>query len=160
MATATARTESPPRAALHEREHPSCFACGAHAVPGLGLCFMPSDPAEEDGAGAETCAEWLPPAWAISYDNTVHGGLVATALDSTMVHTLFARGLAARTAELVVRYRHPVRPLVACALRGRFLGRRGPVHQLEATLRQSGRICARATATFFALASPAARSSG
>jgi acyl-coenzyme A thioesterase PaaI-like protein len=147
-ATVTVHTEpSSPDAAmlatLSEREHETCFACGNPAGgTGLGLRFQ-----LEPEAGA-VVAEWRAPGWAISYGGVVHGGLIATALDSAMVHALFARHCCARTAELSVRYRHPVLPAGPCEVRARLLSAHGPVFRLEATLRQAGRLCARATATF------------
>lgn len=146
------RTEPPPDASaadlarLQAREHPDCFACGpSHAAaPRLGLRFAP-DPS---GDGVE--ATWNPPPWTISYDDTVHGGLLATALDCAMVHALFARDLVARTAELGIRFRHPVRPDAPCRLHARITGRRAHAYRLEASLRQADRLCASATATFFA----------
>lgn len=67
-------------------------------------------------------------------------------LDSAAVHALFARGLTALTAELNIRYRHPVLPAAPCDISARLLDRRGPVYRMEATLRQAGRVCARAIA--------------
>ena len=129
--------------ALHDAEHADCFACGSPDTgPGLGLRFRLSPDA------SDVAAEWRPPVWAIGYGGTVHGGLIATVLDSAMVHALFARGLLARTAELRIRYRHPVLPAAPCELAARMLRIRGSVFELEATLRQAGRLCARATSSF------------
>ncbi len=144
---ASARTEPPPpddstRAALHAREHAACFACGIRPEPGLGLRFTTPAP------GEDALADWCPPAWAISYQNTVHGGLVATVLDGAMVHALFAREHVARTAELSIRYRRSVLPLLSCVIRARLVRRRGSLFQLEATLHQAGLLCAQASSTF------------
>lgn len=146
-ATATARTELPaPSSAtlaeMHAREHATCFACGSTGAHGLGLSFRLSTD------GTSVLADWRPPAWSVSYDGTVHGGLVATVLDSAMVHALFARGCSARTADLHLRYRQPVQPAEPCRIEGRLVSRRGGAFQLEATLHQAGRLCARAAATF------------
>jgi acyl-coenzyme A thioesterase PaaI-like protein len=145
-AGATVRTDLPSPhaetlAALQLREHRGCFACGT-AEGGLGLHF------EVSSGDAGVVAEWQAPAWAIGYDNTVHGGLIATVLDSAMVHALFARGCCARTAELRIRYRHPVRPTEPCVVCARLIDVFGSAYRLESTLRQSGRLCARAYATF------------
>ena len=145
--TASARTELPaPHAdtlvALHDREHPACFACGQSSDGGLGLVFTVSPDTQT------VTAEWCAPAWAISYAGTVHGGLIATVLDSAMVHALFARGCEARTASLTIRYRHPVRTASVCAVNARLLHTRAPLFQLEATLHQDGHLCASASAIF------------
>ncbi|MFH1498438.1 MAG: PaaI family thioesterase [Verrucomicrobiota bacterium] len=129
--------------ALHDAEHSGCFACGAPDVgPGLGLRFCLST------GSTDVAAEWRPPVWAAGYGGTVHGGLIATVLDSAMVHALFARGLLARTADLHIRYRHLVLPAAPCRLAARLLRVRGAVFELEATLHQAGRLCARATSRF------------
>lgn len=146
-AIVTVRTDLPPPnaetlASLHLREHSSCFACGTSDGQGLGLHFLLS-------SGNETVfAEWRAPAWAISYGGTVHGGLIATVLDSAMVHALFARGCCARTGELRIRYRHPVVPVAPCDVGARLIDARGSAYRLEATLHQANRLCAHATATF------------
>jgi myo-inositol-1(or 4)-monophosphatase len=36
----------------------------------------------------------------VSFPDTVHGGILATALDAAMVHALFAEGVSARTARM------------------------------------------------------------
>lgn len=132
------------RDALHRRSHARCFACGTPgpAAPGLGLVFSLA----ADGAAVE--AEWNAPAWATSYEDIVHGGLLATALDAAMVHVLFAHGLVARTASLRIRYRHPVLVSAPCRLHASLTEKHGPLRRLSATLHQSGRLCVRAEADF------------
>jgi acyl-coenzyme A thioesterase PaaI-like protein len=129
-------------AEMHTREHGACFACGTASANGLGLSFRLSPD------GMAVFADWLPPHWAVSYGGTVHGGLVATVLDSAMVHALFARGCSARTADLHLRYRHPVQPSAPCRIEARLVSQRCGALQLDATLHQAGRLCARAAATF------------
>lgn len=132
------------RAALRCAEHPACFACGEPEAGEPGLGFAPRLAA--DGSSVE--AEWRAPAWAIGYDGLVHGGLIATVLDAAMVHALFARGIAARTARLEIRYRRAVRTAAPCRVRAELLAARGPLRRLSATLHQAGLLCARATADF------------
>ena len=70
----------------HPREsHRECFACGIGQGGGLRLHF-------EVGADGLAHAIWVPEAVFRSYSDRVHGGVVATLLDSAMVHALFARG--------------------------------------------------------------------
>ena len=107
---------------------------------------------QTDGSVA---ANWTCPPGGESYAGIVHGGLLATALDSAMVHALFARGIVARTAELNVRYRHPVcadELLEAVGLIHRRHHRRsfGLLHELEAEIRRDGGVRARAHAKFMA----------
>jgi len=111
---------------------------------GLGLCFRVAD----DGT---VTADWRCPASGRSYDGILHGGLIATLLDSAMVHALFARNIVARTAELRVRYFHPVQTdepvLVTAGLRTHC----GPLYYMDAEVRQAGVACAKAQAKFMAI---------
>ncbi|MFA6959653.1 MAG: PaaI family thioesterase [Opitutaceae bacterium] len=145
--TATVRTElraasSATLSEMSAREHSACFACGSSSSTGLRLAFRLS------AVGDAVVADWQPPAWAIGYDGTVHGGLIATVLDSAMVHALFARSCSARTADLHLRYRHPVRPIAPCHIQACLVSQRGGALQLKATLHQADRLCARAEAMF------------
>jgi acyl-coenzyme A thioesterase PaaI-like protein len=128
---------------VHRRAHPHCFACGEEAAGGLGLCFRVTP----EGVVA---ADWCCPPAGRSYDGILHGGLIATLLDSAMVHALFARNIVARTADLHVRFHHPVQTggpvTVAASLRAHC----GPLYCLEAEVRQAGVVCASAQAKFMA----------
>jgi uncharacterized protein (TIGR00369 family) len=42
------------------------------------------------------------------YDNQLHGGIIASLMDAAMTHCLFHHGISAVTADLRVRYLHPV----------------------------------------------------
>ncbi len=61
-------------------------------------------PADEGGVRAV----WTPGDRHAGYDDRVHGGVLATLLDSAMVAALGLRGITALTADLRVRYRHAV----------------------------------------------------
>jgi hypothetical protein len=77
--------------------HRDCFACGGLNAHGLKLHF------EVDANGVAS-AVWQPSGEFLSYADRVHGGIIATLLDSSMVHALFAQGVAGVTAELTIRY--------------------------------------------------------
>lgn len=132
---------APTEAALRDlctRQHHACFACRPVAAGGLGLTFR----LQADGS---VSADWTCPPGGESYVGIVHGGLLATALDSAMVHALFARGIVARTGELNVRYRQSVRagePVTVTA--------HHPLHHLVAEIHQSGTLCVRASGKFMA----------
>lgn len=128
-------------AALCSREHTRCFACRPASAGGLGLAFA----LQPDGS---VSAEWTCPPGYESYPGVLHGGLIATALDSAMVHALFARGIVARTGELTVRYRHSVDAGQPILVRAWVGGSYPPLFQLEAELSQNGRVSARAHAKF------------
>jgi len=84
------------------RMHPRCVVCGGEAPHGLQLEFK----ALADGSVTAEfdCSELLQ-----GYPTTVHGGIVTSVLDGAMTNCLFAQGTAAVTAELRVRFLHPVR---------------------------------------------------
>ncbi len=78
----------------------------------------------------------------------LHGGVIATLLDAAMTNCLFAHGHCGVTADLRVRYRHPVVSGEACVLRARIERAAAPLFVLTAELRQNGRCKATATGKF------------
>jgi len=122
-------------------EHPHCFACGEPVSGGLGLSF------ELDREG-EVVADWIPPASMESYPGILHGGIIATLLDSAMVQVLFAAGIVARTGDLHIRFRMPVLTLSPVQVRAGLRDQRPPLFRLEAVLWQKGIRCAYAEAKF------------
>jgi acyl-coenzyme A thioesterase PaaI-like protein len=143
---ATAAVAAPTDAVLRSlcaREHPACFACRPVAQGGLGLEFA----AQADGSVSAT---WTCPPGGESYTGIVHGGLLATALDSAMVHALFARGIVARTGELEVRYRQSAQIGRAMTVRAWLRDHHVPLFRLEAEILQDGVVCAHSLAKFMA----------
>lgn len=162
--TATMRTPTmravvaaPTDEALRElcaREHAKCFACRPVSEGGLGLEFE----VQPDGAVRSV---WTCPSGVESYTGIVHGGILATALDSAMVHVLFASGIIARTGELRIRYRRSVRTGTPARVTARMCDALRPLFRLEAEILQDGAVCTQATAKFMALEfSPTAMSAG
>jgi acyl-coenzyme A thioesterase PaaI-like protein len=139
-----AATEAALRAGC-AREHAACFACRPAADGGLGLRFS-LQPDES------VIAHWTCPPGGQSYAGIVHGGLLATALDSAMVHALFARGIVARTGELTIRYRQSVAIERPMTVRGWLRTVYGPLFRLEAEIHQDGAVCAQAHAKFMVAA--------
>ncbi len=123
------------------REHPHCFACSDPAEGGLGLRF-------NIGPDGGVHAGWTPPPGCESYPGLVHGGLIATLLDAAMLHALFARGVAARTGELRIRYRNPVCIGAPITIHAWLRRQCGALFELEAKLRQGASLCAEAGAKF------------
>jgi acyl-coenzyme A thioesterase PaaI-like protein len=140
--TVVAPTEGRRRDA-QQRAHPHCFACGEPRAAGLGLVFR----VLPDGGVA---TDWLCPAEFQGFDGILHGGLIATLVDSAMVHALFARGVVARTAELSVRYRHPVRAGHPAHVVARLCAQTGPLYCLKAEVCQEGAVRASAQGKFMA----------
>jgi len=132
--------------ALCAQQHATCFACRPADKGGLGLGLAFT--VQTDGS---VSAAWTCPPGGESYAGIVHGGLLATALDSAMVHALFARGVVARTGELTVRYRQSVRTSGAMTVTARLRSAYPPLHHVEAEIHQAGMLCARARGKFMAI---------
>jgi uncharacterized protein (TIGR00369 family) len=126
---------------LHAATHPQCIVCGADNPRGLHLDFRPT----ADG-GVEArfdCARIFE-----GYSHRIHGGVIAALLDGAMTNCLFAHGYVAVTAELTVRYRHPVTADCQVTVRGWIRESSRRLHRMRAELVQDGRVLVTATATF------------
>lgn len=123
--------------------HSACVVCGA--ANRLGIRFAV---ASDGSVVADTvCAmTWQ------GYAGVVQGGVVAALLDSAMTNCLFARGIVAVTAELNIRYCHPVATNRALRVRGRLTAFDHPLFRLVAEIEQDNRVAARARATFYSAA--------
>ncbi len=76
-----------------------CFACGPDNPIGLKIKF------HVDG---DVCtAEFTPNENHVGFQNTVHGGILYTALDDLTANILYQQGRQAHTARCEIRYRHP-----------------------------------------------------
>ena len=124
--------------------HRDCFACGASNHFGLHLRFVC------DSTGV-ALAHWQPTAEFRSYADRVHGGVIATLLDSSMVHALFARGVAGVTAELTIRYLQSVNVEDMVHVSGRVDSNRHGVYLCRAELHQGGVLAVRASAKFLSM---------
>jgi acyl-coenzyme A thioesterase PaaI-like protein len=121
--------------------HAGCVVCGGANERGLRLRYAPMDGnAVQAVLDCEGSLE--------GYGGRLHGGVIAAALDGAMTHCLFAHGRTALTAELVVKYKHPVaigRPATVRAWLERDLG---PLYLLRAELVQDDVVKAAASAKF------------
>ncbi|MDD3118880.1 MAG: PaaI family thioesterase [Victivallales bacterium] len=121
--------------------HPHCLLCGDRNPWSLQLRFT----AAADGE----VSTWFKGRQALQgYSGFLHGGVIASLLDSAMTNCLFQQGIRAVTGELKIRYRHPIPCRAELDLRARVTAAKPPLFQLEAELRQETRVMARATAKF------------
>lgn len=135
--------------ALHESDpsqnlHRDCFACGICNPLGLRLHFQ----VREDGIAA---AVWSPTPDFSSYPDRVHGGIIATLLDSAMVHALFARGIAGVTVESKIRYRKPMKLFEPVHISGWVESLRHGVYLCQAEIYQENRQIVWNQAKFMAM---------
>jgi len=77
-----------------------CFACGPDNPIGLQIKFA------FDG---ERCTgEFVATENHVGYENTVHGGIIYSALDDVMANVLYLQNIKAHTARCEIRYRQPL----------------------------------------------------
>jgi len=129
--------------------HPNCVVCSHANVQGMQLQFA------ETGEG-EVQARFDCSSGFEGYTGMLHGGVVASLLDGAMMNCLFARGISAVTADLAVRFRHPVvidTPATVCA---RIERSSPPRHLVKAEIVQGGQVKATATGKFMEQARSAA----
>lgn len=121
--------------------HAECLLCGGDNPLSLGLAFEP------DGEGG-VFADFKPHARLQGYAGILHGGVSAALLDAAMTHCLFHRGVRAVTADLRVRYAHPVPYDRLLHLQARVTEEKPPLHRLRSELTLGGRVLVWAKATF------------
>ncbi len=124
--------------------HRDCFACGIGNHGGLNLHF-------DVGTDGVATAVWKPSPAFRSYPDRVHGGVIATLLDSAIVHALFARGVAGVTAELTIRYLQSVNATDPVHVTGWIESHRHGVFLCCAEVHQAGSLTVRASAKFMAM---------
>ena len=74
-----------------------CFACGPENPVGLHIQFSLIE-------GICT-GEFRPTVNHVGYENTVHGGIIFSALDDVMANVLYLQNIKAHTARCEIRYR-------------------------------------------------------
>jgi acyl-coenzyme A thioesterase PaaI-like protein len=82
--------------------HSNCFACGSNNGMGLRLKFY----SHEDGT---VSADFLADSKYEGYPGIIHGGIIATLLDSAMTHCLLSRDIPGLTGRLSIKYSSPIR---------------------------------------------------
>ncbi len=128
---------------LPPASHLGCVACGesAHNPNSLQLQFhsLGSDQVE---ACFTAEAKWQ------GYHGQVHGGIISTLLDAAMTHCLFLQGIEAMTAQLEVRFLHPVPLGQPLTIRARVVEQRKRLYRLRAELLGQQAMLAKASASF------------
>ena len=121
---------------------PMCFACGQDNPIGLRIEF--------ELQGDECTARFTPGPNHVGFSDTVHGGIIYSALDDVMANLLYLRGVKAHTARCEIRYRRALRVGEELVLSSRIETerRRLVVLKGEARLAESGDLVADATASF------------
>ncbi len=124
-----------------QAEHPQCCVCGWPTEPGLGLRFSAlGDGSIEGRFGCDARFE--------GYTGLLHGGITSAVLDGAMTNCLFAHGIVALTAEMTVRFKHPVVLNIPLVVRAHLVRSLRPLHMVEARIEQDGQLKAQATGKF------------
>jgi len=82
------------------------------------------------------------------YSGVLHGGIISALLDGAMTNCLFLHGQVAVTAELAVRFRHPILLERPAHVKAWITVAEPPVFRLKARIEQDGIVKAAAQAAF------------
>lgn len=121
---------------------PMCFACGPDNPIGLHINFL-----LEDGL---CVGLFTPGEHHVGFHDTVHGGIIYSALDDVMANNLYLRGIKAHTARCEIRYRSPLRVGQQIRLTSRIEKERKSlvILEAEARLAEGGALIADCRASF------------
>lgn len=125
--------------------HPHCLLCGDRNPWSLNLRFTA---AEDGGVRVVFKGRRI----LEGYDGLLHGGVIASLLDSAMTNCLLRQGIEAVTGELNVRYLHPVPCVAELELRARVVSKKRSLFLLASELLLGERLMARASAKFMIIA--------
>ena len=127
--------------ATRHNVHPRCVVCDRPGPARLGLEFQ----VQADGSvtACFDCRETLE-----GYGGMLHGGVISAIADGAMTNCLFAHGIAVVTAELNVRFRHPIALGTPLTVTARIIRRSEPLFVVEAMLTQAGQLKAKAIGKF------------
>jgi uncharacterized protein (TIGR00369 family) len=120
-----------------------CFICGAHNAVGLHVHFTTQVESGRMHAVLQVDDTWQ------GFKGVVHGGVVAGLLDDAMWHALFdAHQMVSMTAELTVRYKHPVRINTRLDIYGSLTDFHRRAAHAEAWIESEGRVLVKAAGIF------------
>jgi uncharacterized protein (TIGR00369 family) len=128
-------------AVIRERAHDNCVVCSDSNTRGFGLEFRKC----KDGS---VVADFSCEKAFEGYKNVLHGGVIACLLDGAMTNCLFAKGRISVTAEMKIRFQHPVLVGVPASLRAWIERSRKTLHMVKAELHQDQILKATAEGKF------------
>ena len=126
---------------MPKESHRNCLLCGTENLNSFGLRF---EPHETGGVNAEfQGSEKLQ-----GYNGILHGGIIASLLDSAMTNCLFLLGIKAVTADLKVRYKHLIPCGVTVDVQASLEASHPPLYRLKSRILMNGKVMARGQARF------------
>jgi acyl-coenzyme A thioesterase PaaI-like protein len=127
--------------------HRNCFACGSNNGVGLRLNFHK----QEDGS---VSGDFFADQKFEGYSGIVHGGIIATLLDSAMTHCLLMRDIPALTGRLSIKYSTPIRTGTVVKLEAKIVKKSHKIFTLEGKAYVDGKKAASAVAKYMRSDSP------
>jgi uncharacterized protein (TIGR00369 family) len=121
--------------------HRNCFACSSNNGIGLGLKFYK----HEDGT---VFGNFFADPKFEGYSGIIHGGIVATLLDSAMTQCLLMKNTPALTARLSIRYSLPIRTGSIVKVEARIVKKSHKIFFLEGGAFVEGKRVANAEARY------------
>jgi uncharacterized protein (TIGR00369 family) len=134
-------SEVPKKQIIENHFHENCFACGSNGGMGLGLKFY----RYEDGAVFGSF--YADPKYE-GYSGIIHGGIIATLLDSAMTHCLLLQNIPALTGRLSIKYSIPIQTGTVVRLEARVVGQLREPFVLEGKAWVDGKRVASAKAKY------------
>jgi acyl-coenzyme A thioesterase PaaI-like protein len=131
----------PKKQIIENHFHQNCFACGSNDGMGLGLKFY----RHEDGA---VFGNFFADPKYEGYSSIIHGGIIATLLDSAMTHCLLMKGIPALTGRLSVKYSTPIQTGTVVKLEARIVDQFHEMFILEGKAWVDGKRVASAKAKY------------
>jgi acyl-coenzyme A thioesterase PaaI-like protein len=138
----------PDRIEVLRARYDRCYGCGRGNPIGLHIDRF-------DVHDGELSAWFAPRPEYAGFDDTLHGGVVATALDEASAWAaVLTEGVMVFTARIEVRYRAPASASHAFELTGRVTDRRGRRLSIAASMWDAGALVASSTGLFVVAAEP------
>lgn len=128
------------KAVERPESHDNCLLCGDTRF-GLGLKFHAV-------SETEVAVTLNSNRHHQGYEGILHGGFVASLLDSAMCNALFNIGVEAVTGDMKIRFHEEIPYSCEVELVGRVVSARVPLFKVEAELRRDGRVAASGSARF------------
>jgi uncharacterized protein (TIGR00369 family) len=126
---------------MPENQHRNCIVCGDQNPASLGLHFSCRD-------GGGVSAHFQSREELQGYDGILHGGVIASLLDSAMTNCLFHEGVRAVTADLKIRYKHSIPVGEQVDVLANLIQSHPPLYRLESYILMNGITMARGEARF------------
>jgi len=121
--------------------HTNCFACGSNNGVGLRLNFHK----QEDGS---VSGDFFADPKFEGYSGIIHGGIIATLLDSAMTHCLLMKDIPALTGRLSIKYSTPIRTGTVVKLEAKIVDQFHGMFILEGRALVDGKKVASAEAKY------------